>query len=55
MACSAFSSAFEHDGFAVEAQAFLAGDFRDRAFGREVAVEDDEVAVLFDRIDRAGG
>ncbi len=33
-----------------EAQAFLAGNFRDRAFGGEVAVEDDEVAVLLDRL-----
>ena len=42
--------ALEHDGFAFEAQAFLAGDFADRAFGAEVAVEDDEVAVLLDRV-----
>jgi len=49
----AFFFALEHDGFAFKAQAFLAGDFSDRAFGGEVAVEDDEVAVLFDRFDRA--
>ncbi len=30
----------------LNSQPFLAGDLRDRAFGREVAVEDDEVAVL---------
>ena len=49
----------EHDGLAGEALAFLAGNFCDRAVGGEVAVEDDEVAVLFDRVveaadDRSG-
>ena len=34
----------------LEAQSFFAGDFRDRTFGREVAVKNDQVAVFFDRI-----
>ena len=39
----------EHDGLAGEVQSFLAGNFRHRAFGGEIAAQDDEVAVLFDR------
>ena len=42
--------ALEHDGFAFETQTFLAGDLADCASGSEVAVEDDEVTVLFDRV-----
>ena len=41
---------FERDRFAGEREAFLAGNFCDGAFGREVAVENAEVAVGFDRI-----
>ena len=42
--------ALEDDGLAAEAVAFLAADLGDGAAGGEVAVEDDEVAVLLDRI-----
>src|SRR5687767_7748193 len=35
---------------AAETQTFLAGDLRHRAFGREVAMHDDEMAVFLDRI-----
>ena len=45
----------EHACGAGEVQAFLAGDLRDRAVGREVAVQDHEVAVGLDRIRRADG
>src|SRR5690606_17715468 len=45
-----FFFAFEHDGFAFKARTFLAGDFSNRTFGREVAVEDDKVTVFLDRI-----
>src|SRR6185503_5068828 len=40
----------EHARGAGEAHAFFAGDFRDGAFGGEVAVEHDEVAVFFNRV-----
>ena len=54
-----FSSAcflgIEHARRAGELQAFLAGDFGHGAFGREVAVQDDEMAVLLDRIVEAAG
>ena len=40
----------EHAGAAGELKAFLAADFADGAGGGEVAVKDDEVAVLFDRV-----
>ncbi len=42
--------ALEHDRLAAEALAFLAADLRHRAAGREIAVQDDEVAVLLDRV-----
>ena len=45
----------EHARLAGEAQAFLAGDFRHGAFGREIAAQDDEVAVLFDRVVETAG
>src|SRR5439155_1559723 len=38
----------EHDGFAGEAPSYFAGDFRDSTSGGKVAVENDDVAVLFD-------
>ncbi len=44
----------ENAGRAGEAHAFLAGDFRDRALGREIAAQDDQMAVLFDRVAKAG-
>ncbi len=37
-------------GGADEAGAFFSGDFGDGAFGGEVAAEDADVAVVFDRI-----
>src|SRR5688572_20837447 len=40
----------ENSRAASEPQAFLAGDFRHRPFGREVAVHHDEMAVLLDRL-----
>src|SRR6187455_905019 len=40
----------KNSGSASEAQSFLAGDLRNRAFRREVAVHHHEVTVLFDRI-----
>jgi hypothetical protein len=49
-----FSACFlgiEDAGDALETQAFLAGDFGHGAARGEVAVEDDEVAVLFDGIE----
>ena len=50
IACKPASSPSKTRALPVKLQAFLAGDFRDRAVGREVAVKDDEVAVLFDRV-----
>ena len=43
----------EHFGLAGETQAFLAGDFGDRAFGGQIAVQHDQMAVFLDRIDPA--
>jgi hypothetical protein len=42
--------AVEYPGHARETQSFLPGDFRDRAFGRQVAVHHDEVAVFLDGV-----
>ena len=42
--------AVEDAGGAGEGEAFLAGDFSDRAFGGEVSIEDHEVAVGFDGV-----
>src|SRR5215469_14466742 len=41
--------AFKHPRATLEALALLAGDLGDRSFGREVAVEHHEVAVLLQR------
>ena len=41
---------FKHDGLAFEVQPFLAGNFCDRAVAGEVAAQDDQMAVLLDRI-----
>ncbi len=41
---------FKHNGLAAEAQAFLAGNLGHRAFAGEIAAQDDQMAVLFDRI-----
>ena len=42
--------AVEYPRAAREAQTLLAADLRDGAFGREVAVEHDEVALGLDRV-----
>ena len=50
MASSAASSRSKTSALPREPLPFLAADLRDGAVGREVAVQDDQVAVLFDRI-----
>ena len=42
----------EDDGFAFELEAFLAADLADGSVGAEVTFEDDEVAVLLERVAR---
>ena len=54
IARSAGCSSVEYARAAFEARAFLAGDLRHGALGREVAVQDGEVAVGFDRIASSG-
>ena len=41
--------AIEHERLSSKALALLAADFRNRAIGREIAVQDDEMAVALDR------
>src|SRR5437762_9925004 len=38
--------AVENNGASIEPQAFLAGNFRNRAFRRKIAAQDDQMAVL---------